>query len=270
LEDQRNAQTFDGGAAGVICPLPTAAYESALPEGTLSEYIFLPLISFASGFASLYIDPKTDKARAWIVISVLFASALATGIYGYFDGKSHESEITAAQQQSAKQLDVAQKALDVEKTGQDKIDQLSKSVDALRSLLPQTEGDKASSPVAAAAQAAPAESAPPIVEYFAKGVDGDAIAKATKAAGLAVVVMPGQRPGSTNSMWVGNSVSISDTRSLALALIRQGVGLRAIRRFRDGSGAKARLIEIGRDEALTSVPVITAEQIQSLQELASR
>ena len=232
----------------------------------MSEYIFLPLISFASGFASLYIDPKTDKARAWIVISILFASALATGAYGFYDGKNHDSEIDAARTQSAKQLDVAQKALDVEQKGQDKIDQLSKSVDALRSLLPQTEGEKTT---ATSAQVT-TPSAPPIVEYFAKGVDGDAIAKATKAAGFAVVVMQGQRPGATNSLWAGDGVSLVDTKTLAQALLREGVQLRAIRRFREGGGAKARLIEIGRDEAMANALVISAEQVQNLQMLPSR
>ena len=232
----------------------------------MKEYVLLPLISFASGFASLYIDPKTDKARAWIVISVLFASALATGIFGFIDGKSHDDEVKDARNEARDQLGVARSALDLEKEGKVEIARLNQSVETLlrRAGLPQTVEEK-SQPAQQAKQ-----TGRPVVEYFAKDVDGDAIVKAAKEAGFDVVGVPGQHPGSTNAMWVGDAVPLADTKALALALVSGGVQLRALRRFRDGTGPKSRLIQIGRDEAMTNEPVWTADRIQALQSLPAR
>jgi hypothetical protein len=230
------------------------------------EYVVLPLISFASGFASLYIDPRADKAKAWVVVSVLFASALATGIYGYVDGNSHEREIGAARTQAKEQLDVSHRALELQQEGEKKIDQLTESVSSAMRLahLPESEGDKA--PPAGQAPVA----SPPTVEYFAKNVDGDAIAKATRQAGFDLLRVPGQRPGSTNAIWIGDAISLPEAKTLALGLIREGVQLRSFRRFRDGAGPKSRLIEIGRDEAVVSDPVWTEDRIQTLNSVPPR
>jgi len=228
----------------------------------MGRNILLPLISLVSGLVCLYIDPRKDRARAWIVIGVLGASAVASGIYGYQDAKDAAKADTRAD----KQLDVAQSALDLEKAGQGTIAHLAQTVDTLlpRAHLPQTIGDD-SQPAQGTKQANP-----PVVEYFAKDVDGDAIVKAAKEAGFDVVAVPGQHPGSTNAMWVGDTVPLADTKALALALVSGGVQLRALRRFRDGTGPKASLIQIGRDEAITNEPVWTADRIQSLQSLPAR
>jgi hypothetical protein len=239
----------------------------------LSEYIFLPLISFVSGFASLYIDPKTDKARAWIVVSVLFASALFTGIYGYEDGKTHDGEVKTARTDAAAvrkstddQLELAKNALDIEKSDYETIKQLNASVAALvsRAHLPETEGDKQS-----VSRQVPSANLP-IIEYFAKAADGDAITKAARALGYGVVTMPGQHSGPTNAVWVGDDIPLADTKSISLALTQHGVQLRAVRLFRDGKGPKSRLIEIGRDEALANASILTADQIQNLKSLSPR
>ena len=49
----------------------------------------------------------------------------------------------------------------------------------------------------------------------------------------------------TNTMWFGDRVSVSDVKTIAGALLRGGVNLRAIRRFHDGSDWRAKVIEIG-------------------------
>jgi hypothetical protein len=227
----------------------------------MGRNILLPLISLLSGLVCLYIDPKKDRARAWVVIGVLSASAVASGYYGNQDAKDSAKADTRAD----KQLDVAQNALALEKAGQETITHLAQTVDTLlpRAHLPQTIGDESQS-----AQAKQAN--PPVVEYFAKDVDGDAIVKAAKEAGFDVVGVPGQHPGSTNAIWVGDAVPLADTKALALALIRGGVQLRALRRFRDGTGPKSMLIQIGRDEAMTNQPVWTPDRIGALPSLPPR
>jgi type II secretory pathway pseudopilin PulG len=228
----------------------------------MGRNILLPLISLVSGLVCLYIDPRKDRARAWIVIGVLGASAVATGMYGYQDAKDAAKADTRAD----KQLDVAQNALDLEKAGQGTIAHLAQTVDTLlpRAHLPQTIGDESQS-----AQGKK-EANPPVVEYFAKDIDGDAIVKAAKEAGFDVVGVPGQHPGSTNAMWVGDAVPLADTKVLALAVVRGGVQLRALRRFRDGTGLKSLLIQIGRDEAMTNAPVWTEDRIRALEALPPR
>jgi len=67
----------------------------------------LPLISLVSGIVCLYIDPRKDRGKAWIVIVVLSASALATGIYGYIDNRDNALQVAAAAKKADDQLNLA-------------------------------------------------------------------------------------------------------------------------------------------------------------------
>jgi hypothetical protein len=68
----------------------------------------LPLISLVSGLVCLYIDPKKDKGKAWIVIAVLSASAIATGAYGYIDNRDSARQVQQADDKLSRQLTVAE------------------------------------------------------------------------------------------------------------------------------------------------------------------
>jgi hypothetical protein len=56
--------------------------------------------------------------------------------------------------------------------------------------------------------------------------------------------------------------------ALALALARAGVNIVAIRPFKDGSGPKAKLIQVGADAALQGRKTLTPEQIANLNVLS--
>src|SRR5450755_1212585 len=47
--------------------------------------LFLPLIALVSGIASLFIDPKSQPKRAWILVGLLIASVAGTTAAGVQD-----------------------------------------------------------------------------------------------------------------------------------------------------------------------------------------
>jgi len=53
-------------------------------------------------------------------------------------------------------------------------------------------------------------------------------------------------------------------------VVRAGVGIKSIRRFKDGSGPKANLIEVGTDHNILNNPPLTVEEIQNLPPLLPR
>lgn len=229
--------------------------------------ILLPLISFASGLVSLYIDPKTDRKKAWVVVLVLAASVTATGYYSYQDQKAQEASAAQAQQE--------EQAI---KNDLDKVASYIQSGGGLQSNEGDSEATPAPAPPENPAGAAPAiavqtaspSSQKPVIEYFAKKGDSDTLGAALLKTGFGVVKVPGQRAENTNCIWVGDSVQLADVKSVALALVGAGVELRAIRNFREGSGRRANLIEIGADRSLEGAPALTADQIQSMNALPSR
>ena len=230
------------------------------------EFVVLPLISFASGLASLYIDPKADKAKAWIIVFILFVSALFTGIYGYRDDKSHAAEVQEAEDRAARQEKLAmltvQGEVDLEK--ESKVFRADFETFMKREGLPLGEnegGARLTQPAAAA----PANR--PLVEYFAKDVDSDTIANALRGTGLDVVRVPAQLTSATNAVWFGNAVPLDVVKSVALALVQTGVQLHAVRPLRDASGPKAHLIEVGRSEAAKNDPLWTESRVKGLSSL---
>ena len=227
------------------------------------EYGIIGCLSLVVGLTSLFVDPKTDKAKAALVVCALVASAFATGMFGYYDSKDSKS-------QADKLADISQKALDKET----KMEAINETMEAdLHTLmgrqnLPVNEENGTKQPSAAAAPSAPASRL--IIEYFAKETEGDGVTKALRDGGLDVIKLPGQLPGPTNSVWAGNSVTMPEVRPVALALLRSGVQLKTVRHFSDGSGPKDRVIEIGSDKLFANAPVLTEEQIQNMSALPAR
>lgn len=102
------------------------------------------------------------------------------------------------------------------------------------------------------------------VEYFPKDVDGEKVVAAMQEAGLRVEQKRPVRQEATNAVWVGDEVPIEAAKLVGLALARAGLELVAIRRFRDGSGPKATLIQVGADAALVGRAPLTIQDIASL------
>lgn len=85
----------------------------------------------------------------------------------------------------------------------------------------------------------------PTVQYFAKDLDVPVVERSLREAGFAVHLKePKIRDLQSNTLWVGDSVTIEDTRLAALTLMTAGVPLRAVMLFCNGSGRKASLIQL--------------------------
>ena len=235
--------------------------------------ILLPLISLLSGLVCLYIDPKTDRARAWVVIAVLSASAIATGIYGNHDQKDAERANSRAEEQLSTSKDTKQDVHGMK----DEVDQLVHllqpqgilSTTSVNQITPARVQQSYDADVARREElqlrAQNPSPQPSTIEYFTRELDKDVVERALQEGGLQFKEAQAKiSDDPTNSVWVGDSVPLSDVKFVALTLLRAGVQLRGVRRFNDGKGPKAHLVEVGADRALDNNPVLTAEQIQNM------
>jgi hypothetical protein len=243
--------------------------------------ILLPFVSLISGLAGLYIDPKTDKGKTWIVIAALSISAITTGIYGYKDNRDADE----ANKKVDRQIELAQSA---EKTSSVQLSLATSSeqeieviVAALRErgILAATTGVVSKNQVLRSLAADSARNQElqtralhpsalhSTIEYFSKDVDKEVVAKALQEGGLKFGQAPARiTDDPTNSIWAGDKVPLADVKFVALTLLRAGVQLHAVRRFHDGSGPKEHLIEIGADRQMDDAATLTVEQIEALNE----
>ena len=244
---------------------------------SLLHNIVLPLISFLSGIISLYIDPKTDKAKSWIVIAVLVISAGATSLSGEMDDRDKEKAAEEAKSQIVKLTDISQNlARDVGdvKAGVSRVvasltvwGASDTVVRIQQAVLANQEREKVL-PVEASANA---QKQAPLIEYFPKNVDGETVTKALKEGGFGFTRIGAKNDLATNAVWVGDSVTVKDIQFVALTLIRAGVQLRAIRRFREnGATSKAHLVEIGSDPAILDMPVLTVADVLNMKDVPPR
>ena len=237
------------------------------------QNVVLPLISLLAGLISLYVDPKKDKAKAWMVIAVLVASAVTTGISGTFDSTENKKkdqwssnqivELTAIGKNLSEQVGKVQASLSdiLKRLGQwgdsnTDIQRLSQSVaaDAARTqALPQVTKSTVSTK--------------PTIQYYPKDVDGDLVKRALQEGGFSFRTGTPALTLPTSSIWVGDSVTVEEAKFVAYTLIRAGVQIRALKRFRNGSGSKSRLIEVGADVRVQNSPVLTVDDIDRLQDL---
>lgn len=112
---------------------------------------------------------------------------------------------------------------------------------------------------------APAPSRAPVrIELFAKDLDQALVNQALQELGYPVL-RPRALVGdtATNALWFGSAVPLQDVRVVALALIRAGVKLRAIRPIQDSLVAKKDLplIQVGADKGVLDQPPYTVEQV---------
>jgi hypothetical protein len=110
------------------------------------------------------------------------------------------------------------------------------------------------------------------LEYFAKGFDGDVVAKTLTQLGF----NPDPDPSNlsnipTNAVWVGETILPEDAQAIALSLLSAGVELKSVRTFDSESSNRGRhLIQVGSDRQLYEdddcLP-LTYEQIQGVQQI---
>lgn len=108
----------------------------------------------------------------------------------------------------------------------------------------------------------------PHVLYFVKTVDRQTVVKAIQATKLTFEFRsPVVADTPTNMIWVGDSVSLDDTKTVALALLGAGVGIKGIRRMLNGGATKATLIEVGSYSDLDAAAVLTDKAVKDLHEI---
>lgn len=227
--------------------------------------VVLPLISFGVGLASLFIDPKE---KGWVkkaaVILLLLLSAGGTAISSVMDGKDKDQ----LEQQVSHLIDLENSIASnvgtlLEKFGygQGQI-QRSLKADVARETLLQNLNPNANGNIK--------------VIYYPKSADGfngKVVMDALRAGGFNVITGAGNPSNSglaTNAVWVGDNVSLDQAKFVALTLVRAGVPINSIRKFKDPGGPKANQIEIGTDQSQQGKEAFSVQTIQSLTQIQPR
>lgn len=249
----------------------------AFLDSNLFRYFLLPALSLVSGFVCLYIDPKKNNKTAVIVILVLAASAIATGASGYQDDQKNQTN-----QAAEKKVSDAQTTLltQTEQSVQYLVVLLQSSKSgalaaAQPSQINHTLVQQSLAASVALNQQSPAEApatAKPQIQYFSKDIDKNVVTQALQEAGFRFAEKPAKLADQpTNAIWVGDPVSISDLKVLALTLVRAGIQIRAIQRFRQDSPRRSQLVmQVGTDAKMVNAAVWTVDGIQALTELPAR
>lgn len=239
----------------------------------LSVFV-LPLISLLAGVASIYIDPKTQPQKKWILVALMLLSAAGAVVGGYNDDQTKSVE-------DKKQEELLDTVHNLSKTTNSTesmtcvlVENLSKTglPPAMASLIQQS----------CSAEAARAAILPTVkseatgnvtVAYYPKNVDGPVVINALKEGGFKVETRAGNPANGslpTNAIWIGDSVTVEQAKFVALTLVRAGVAIESIRRgFRESSAANKSLIEIGVDQSLLTLRPMTVDQINALKVIPS-
>ncbi len=107
-----------------------------------------------------------------------------------------------------------------------------------------------------------------IVRYYPKDIerdlnDGVVLPKLTSYGFRLEQGKPRTPFARTNSVWVGSAVQLDDVRLVVLTLIAAGVDIKGVREFREPTGQKSKVIEIGADAALADRAPVTAQAIMA-------
>jgi hypothetical protein len=101
------------------------------------------------------------------------------------------------------------------------------------------------------------------VVYYPKDADQGVVDKVLNKLELPYDKGVGSNNLPTNIIWFGDQVSIEDVRTVADALLKAGVQLRAIRRFHVGNDWRAKVIEVGASPQHASGPTLTILAVDS-------
>ena len=229
----------------------------------------MPLVALIGGLISLFVDAK-ERGKRGLFVFVFFATALLTILFNVQESNRKEDEISKANKEKDETRKVLLNITEQTKEVPDLVVWLKKfgfTSDNAKVATP----DMVNKAFDANAlykqfltQATQRPSSGVRVEYFPKDVDGEKVLSAIQSAGLTVVKKSPVRDEATNSVWVGDDVPLDDWKLVSFALMRAGVNLVSIRHFQDGSGQKARLIQVGADARLTGQVPLTPSQIANM------
>lgn len=240
------------------------------------HYFIVPALALLSGLAGLFIDPKKNSKAAFLVIGVLASAAISATILGYNDDQNNDMDKQAQVKTIREQKEKIDSEADMLKDMSAKMDSvllLAQQKGALAAVKP-SEVDRPRVQQALAASVALGQQATSAVpggteiQYFSKDIDKAVVLKALHDAGFRFAEKEPQLPNSrTNAIWVGDPVPLSDAKVVALTLIRAGVQIHAIMRFREDSKHRDQhLIEIGAYPSVENDPVWTVERVDALSE----
>ncbi len=229
----------------------------------------MPVVAMTIGVVSLFVDPRKSKVGLGLILAGLVVTAGLTIGFNVQESRARDRALEESMQRENKTTTILLNLTEQTRPIPDLVAMLrgfgfssqkaetataasvSRSIDANRAyqglLNARTSGPSGIR-----------------VEYFPKDVDGEKVIAAMKEAGLEVVQKRPVREEATNAVWVGDDVPVDDAKLVGLALLRAGVDLVAIRRFRDGSGTKSRLMQVGADAALVGSPPLSAADVSVL------
>ena len=224
----------------------------------------MPLVTLVSGLAGLFLDPKDVKKRGYVLVWLILVMAITV----YLNWQD-SSERTREKQAAARDARVAAEQIGM------LISKVSNIGDFLQNsgLSKQVQEQVKTS---ASAETSRAKLLPQLqtgasgitVQYFYKDEDREVVRKTLQLPGYHVIESPAKLSQPTDAIWAGEKVSIDDVRYVALTLLRAGIGIKAIRYFRDASNPrKQRLIQVGSDASLASRAPLTVEQVNEMTSL---
>jgi hypothetical protein len=222
----------------------------------------MPVVTLVSGLAGLFLDPKDSRKRtlafAWLIV------VMAITVYlNWLDAADHDhqkQEAERAARAASEQIGML-------------ISKVSNIGDFLQNsgLSKQVQEQVKTS---ASAETSRAKLLPRLqtgasgitVQYFYKDEDREVVRKTLQLPGYQVIESPAKLSLATDSIWAGDKVGIDDVRYVALT--RAGIGIKAIRYFRDASTPrKQRLIQVGSDASLAGRPALSVDQVNAMTSL---
>jgi hypothetical protein len=232
----------------------------------LSNLYVLPVVAFALGVLSVFVDPRDPKKRNLVYLFPLLL--LLTCILQIHEQKAAETSqeeirvklesIAVELQQLGKygwsgsriaevvsQTSVTQ--LDISKTSE--VQQSSAAAEELTKMGPlQGEGRGVVT-----------------VEYFPKDFDPDTVETALSQLGFLFKLGTPQFPNArTNALWFGRQVTLADVKRVAFVLIRAGVQLKTIGPLRASAPSQdSLLIQVGSEALVAARTPITVEEIRN-------
>lgn len=230
------------------------------------QNFIMPIIALIGGIASLWISPEDQKKR-WLFIFGLVFTAVLTISFNYSNSKAKEDQLDRINIEKAQTRQIL---LNITKNVQavvDKIDVLTSmgfsedkaaaaSDEQISSAIQANE--LYSSSLGSLSGAALQDIQ---VQYFPKNVNGDRVISSINNSGMHVVVKPTVNAMATNCIWAGDKVTPAEVKIVAYALMRAGVDVKAIRRFKDGRGEKQRVIEVGSAPDLVNKQALSPDQM---------
>lgn len=240
------------------------------------QIFVMPVLALAAGLVSLF--TSTEKLKRRWVLAVLLGSLFSTfGFEIYFKADAQRVNTSEREWNRARITDLTQALAAFRKEA---VGELSSIRDQLRSF-----GWKSESipPIQVVEQSLQAESqrtqlasataapkrAETTVQYFPKDVDRTVVEAALRELGFHLITGPTQvQDIPTNSIWFGAAVPLDDAKLVAYTLIRAGVQIKAIRLFRNPTGNRARLIQVGADTAYEGKPALTVAEIRDASEFS--